>query len=215
LRALAVVLLVVALAGCRKRSVPADAAPLDPETIIEADSTQEILFVDLAGRVRRAAGVASVPAQSRRVVAIEGPDGPGGAVWIADVSFPASQWTAARSTVAELERLGLAALPPGPSSRATFPTVSAADLPPSPSGVVVYGATWCASCSDARAWLDARAVPYTWRNIETDGGAALDAASLCASVGVPPERIPVIDLAGRLVVGFDPARLATILGEPI
>jgi glutaredoxin len=207
--------LIAITAGCRKRAIPVDAAPIDPEAIIEAGSAQDILYVDLAGRVRRAAGVVSVPVRSRRVVGIEGPDGDGGAVWIADVSFPAPQWTAVRSTPGELERLGLAALPPGPSSRAPFPTVSSADPPPSPAGIVVYGATWCAACSDARAWLDERGVPYTWRNIETDGGAALDAASLCVSLGVVPERIPVIDLAGKLVVGFDPARLTTILGEPI
>jgi arsenate reductase-like glutaredoxin family protein len=88
-------------------------------------------------------------------------------------------------------------------------------LAPAPDGVVVYGATWCAACSDLRAWLEARHVAYTFRNVELDTGAALDAAALCASYDIAADRVPVIDLSGKLVIGFDPDRLATILGEPI
>ena len=32
---------------------------------------------------------------------------------------------------------------------------------------------------------------------------------------VTPDRVPVIDVAGRVVLGFDPDRLTAILGEPI
>jgi len=86
---------------------------------------------------------------------------------------------------------------------------------PAPSGIVVYGTSWCAVCKDARAWLDARGVAYTARDVELDPAAAIAVADTLDELGVAADRIPVIDVAGRVLVGFDPTRLATILGEPI
>jgi hypothetical protein len=203
------------LCACRPRAIPVDAAPIDPQTTITATATDEVLYVDLGGRIRRAVGVASVPALSRHVVAVEGPDGPGGAVWIADVSQPAPSWIGARSTMLELERRGLVALPPGAASHEVFPSVDPTGAAPPADGIVVYGASWCGACADTRAWLDERQIPYAFRNIEVDVEAAADAVALCASLDVVADRIPVIDLAGRVVVGFDPTRLATILGASI
>src|SRR5690606_16285334 len=92
------VLSLIALIGCRQREAPADAAPTDPTVEIAADRTDELLYLDLDGRIRRARGVAAVPVRSRHAVATEGPDGPGGALWIADVSRPAASWPAQRAT---------------------------------------------------------------------------------------------------------------------
>ena len=173
----------------------------------------EVIYVDVAGRVQRAIGVAAVPKDSRHVVAIEGPDGPGGAVWIADVSVPQVEWAARRVSHRELERLALAKLPPAPGSGVTFPPPG--ETAPAIDGVVVYGTAWCAACRDARAWLDARGVAYRFRDVERDANAAADAAARCATLAVTPDRVPVIDVAGRVVLGFDPDRLTSILGEPI
>lgn len=217
LAALAVAAFLLSI-GCRKREIPVDAAPTEPTATIAADA--ELLYVDLSGRVRVARGVEAVPAASRHVVAIEGPDGAGGAVWIGDVSAASPErdvgWTAVRGHRRELERRGLAALPPGPGSRLTFPPPGA---PPEnvapPVAIVLYGTAWCAVCADARAWLDARGVVYAVRDVEHDTAAALAAADTLDALGVAADRVPVIDVAGRVVVGFDPTRLATILGEPI
>lgn len=213
---LAVLAVVVAsTAGCRKREAPIDATPTDPTAVIAIDA--EMLYVDTTGRVRIAHGLAAVPVGSRRVVAIEGPDGPGGAVWIGDVSVPepgpGAGWTAARAPRRELERRGLAALPPGPGSRLAFPPPGGEA--PAAAGVVLYGTSWCAVCADARAWLDARGVGYTAYDVDRDPAAAIAAADTLDALGVPADRVPVIDIAGRVLVGFDPTRLATILGEPI
>jgi glutaredoxin len=208
-------LALLALVACRRREEAPDAGPIDPVVTIAPDGADELLYVDLTGRVKKARGVAAVPELSRRAVAVEGPDGPGGAVWIADVSAPAAAgWPARRGNRRELERRGVAALPPGPGSRIDFPAVE-----PGPvaevDGVVVYGTTWCGACGDARAWLDEHRVAYTFRSVEDDVAAAHDAARLCASLGVEPDRVPVIDVAGTVVIGFDPVRLTTILGESI
>jgi hypothetical protein len=33
-------------------------------------------------------------------------------------------------------------------------------------------------------------------------------------MGIPTDRVPVIDVRGRLLLGFDQARIETLLGEP-
>ena len=209
---LALVLVVISTLGCRKREVPVDAMPTDPTAVIAIDA--EMFYVDTTGRVRTAHGLTAVPVGSRRAVAIEGPDGPGGAVWIGDVSVPSpAGWTGWRAPRRELERRGLAALPPGRASRLDFPPP--ADAPPAADGVVVYGTSWCAVCAEARAWLDARGVVYTAYDVDRDAAAAIAAADTLDALGVTADRVPVIDVAGRVVVGFDPTLLATILGEPI
>lgn len=222
-RAAIVVIAVAAVAlaiGCRRRAdAPADAAPLASEVVLVADDPAPVLYVDVTGEVRTARGVASVPAASRHAVALDGPDGPGGAVWIADASTVAASWPARRGTRLDLERLGLAGLPPGLASRVTLPDPGPPGaLPPPAQGVVVYGTRWCGACADTRAWLDARGVAYRFRDVDDavgDPGAALDAARACAAVGAPDDRVPVIDVAGRVLVGFDPVRLTVILGQPI
>ncbi len=211
-----------ALAACRAREVPADAAPIAPEVTLAAADVQPVEYVDFAGRLRTARGVASVPERSRHAVAIEGPDGPGGSVWIADASRPAAAWPAVRGSRLTLERLGLAGLPPGEASRVALPApvapVGRPAIPPPSDGVTIYGTTWCGACADARAWFDARGVTYTFRNVEAgdaDPTAALDAVRTATAVGAPADRVPVIDVAGKVIVGFDPVRLTSILGEPI
>lgn len=207
----------VVVAGCRTREVVVDAGVIDPVVTIAPDDPGELLYVDLGGRVRRARGVAAVPPVSRAAVATEGPDGAGGRVWIADVSAPPPSpegWPARRASAAELERRGLAALPPAHGSRVALPAAPAEEAPPA-DGVVVYGTAWCAATAEARAWLDARGVPYTVRDVERDAAAATDAAARCAQVEAGCDRVPVIDVAGRVIVGFDPGRLSTIMGEPI
>lgn len=209
-------LVIAVLGGCRERAIVSDAAPAQAAIAIDATSGEPVLYVDLDGRVRTARGVASVPVASRHAVAVEGPDGVGGAVWIADVWAEAASWPARRGSRAELERLGLIALPPGLASRVTLPPAD--DVPVPRGGVVVYGASWCGACNDVRAWLDARHVVYAFRDVEqidADPAAAHDVARLCAGLGVTADRVPVIDVAGRVIVGFDPVRLTTILGEPI
>lgn len=71
--------------------------------------------------------------------------------------------------------------------------------------IILYGATWCAACKKAKEWLASKNANYVVKDIDDDGvaeemGAKLKAAGL-GSVG-----IPVFDLAGKIHVGFDPAK---------
>ncbi len=65
----------------------------------------------------------------------------------------------------------------------------------------LYGEGWCPSCRKARAWLDANAIPYTYR----DTSDAVNKHTMRALN--PNSTIPTIDIEGEVLVGFDPQRM--------
>jgi glutaredoxin len=72
--------------------------------------------------------------------------------------------------------------------------------------VVVYTTSWCPWCRKTIAWLDARGVDYENRDIEQreEWAAELREKSGAGSV-------PVVDVGGRLVRGFDQRALEELL----
>jgi glutaredoxin len=80
--------------------------------------------------------------------------------------------------------------------------------------VIVYGTSWCGACKAARQFLTARKIPFLDKDVERDGAAARELAEKGARLGVPTDRVPVLDVRGRLLLGFDQARLEAMLGEP-
>ena len=64
--------------------------------------------------------------------------------------------------------------------------------------VTVYSATWCAFCHAAKDYFDKLGVKYTDKDVESDPAAGLEAVAKSDQRG-----IPVIDIAGDIIVGFD------------
>lgn len=79
------------------------------------------------------------------------------------------------------------------------------------SEVIVYSTAWCGYCRKAKAWLSKKGVAFTEKNIEKDPGAAAELAQKAAAQGVMPSGVPVIDVRGTLVLGFDERRLEELL----
>jgi glutaredoxin len=65
----------------------------------------------------------------------------------------------------------------------------------------LYGAGWCPSCRKARGWLDANAIPYTYRDT-TEPTNARTMRSLN-----PRSTIPTINIEGQILVGFSPEKM--------
>lgn len=74
---------------------------------------------------------------------------------------------------------------------------------PSSNDVILYMTTWCGYCRKARAFLNARKVFFTEKDIEKDPEASKELAQKAARAGVKPQGVPVIDVRGKLVLGFD------------
>jgi glutaredoxin len=79
--------------------------------------------------------------------------------------------------------------------------------------VTIYGTSWCGACRAARQYLTERRIPFADKDVETDPAAARELADKASKLGVPTDRVPVIDVRGRLLLGFDRARIEALLGE--
>ncbi len=69
--------------------------------------------------------------------------------------------------------------------------------------VILSMTSWCGYCRKARAFLNARKVFFTEKDIERDPEASKELAQKAARAGVKPQGVPVIDVRGKLVLGFD------------
>jgi len=69
---------------------------------------------------------------------------------------------------------------------------------------IIYSTPTCAFCNTEKQWMDALGVTYIAKDIENDAGAK---AELLAKLGDNFSGVPVTDVAGELIVGFDRPRL--------
>ena len=72
--------------------------------------------------------------------------------------------------------------------------------------VTVYSAVWCAYCHAAKDYFDKKGVKYTEEDVDKNPQAGLDAVNKSGQRG-----IPVIDIAGDIIVGFDRPKIDAAL----
>ena len=106
--------------------------------------------------------------------------------------------------------------PPAAGSAGAPPTSGAVD----PSGavrpaVIVYGASWCGACHEAMAYMKKKGIAFIDKDIEKDPEAAREMQSKIARAGKQTSSIPVLDVRGKILIGFDPQSLDQALGVPL
>jgi arsenate reductase-like glutaredoxin family protein len=79
--------------------------------------------------------------------------------------------------------------------------------------VSVYGATWCRYTRAALDWFEARNIPARLRNVETEPEAWDEMAERAQRAGISTRGIPVLDVRGRILVGFHPEDIERALEE--
>lgn len=72
------------------------------------------------------------------------------------------------------------------------------------SDITVYSTSWCAFCHTEMQWLDSLGIPYTTKDIEADEAAREE---LMNKNGGNYQGVPVTDIKGDLVLGFDRPKL--------
>lgn len=77
--------------------------------------------------------------------------------------------------------------------------------------VIVYSTVWCGYCKKAKAWLKKKNIEFEEKDIEKDPAAAKELAEKSVAQGVAPGGVPVIDVRGKLIVGFNEAALEQAL----
>lgn len=68
--------------------------------------------------------------------------------------------------------------------------------------VTLYTATWCGFCHTAKRYLDQIGVKYDDKDIEKEQKYAAEAVEKSGQMG-----IPVLDIAGTIIVGFDKPKI--------
>lgn len=77
----------------------------------------------------------------------------------------------------------------------------------SQSSVTVYSAPWCGYCHAVKNYLNSKGVEYTEKDVDKDSSYAREAVEKSGQMG-----IPVVDIDGQIVVGFNRAAIDHLLG---
>ena len=235
----AAVVVAGASAGCRKpapEAPPAGAAL--PALEVDAKGKWLYTYADEEGRFVTIDDPEKVPPSGRHLVRVIDPSksaperGDVLAVYVVDLNeLLRAGKTKARTMSREAFETGaLAQLPPGASSQWPGPAAAAppatgepaaepggaggaAGTPSEPVVVTLYGTAWCGACKSAREYLRSRKIPFADKDIERDAAAGRELAAKAARLGVKADRVPILDVRGRLLIGFDKARFEALLGE--
>lgn len=73
--------------------------------------------------------------------------------------------------------------------------------------VTIYSADWCAFCHAAKDYLSNKGVSYEVKDVEKDPAFAQESVQKSGQMG-----IPVLDIDGQIIVGFDRPRIDAALG---
>ena len=232
--ALAVALLPIGACRHARQSTPQATAATLP--VVRPDSDDLLLtWIDDKGDFHVETRASDVPLMGRDTVRVVEPDreAPAGDDVVvadfrqtgADGAYPVR--TMGRTdfeaiAVARRKQAGptLAAAAP-PSAAAADPASQAAAQgaePTKPSTravVIIYGAEWCGACHDAARYLRRKGVAYIEKDIEKEPDAAREMQQKLASRGLRGGSIPVIDVRGKVMVGFDPGQIDAALGQAL
>ena len=77
--------------------------------------------------------------------------------------------------------------------------------------IVLYSTTWCGYCRKARAWMTTNGVPFVEKDIEKDPGANAEYRSKSGGYG----GVPLIDVNGTMVRGFDQRRVEALISQAV
>jgi glutaredoxin len=238
--AVGVIVLAIIAASCRRR--PTDelspelepkAEALPPLTISDDTPNLMLTWVDAKGNAQVVSRPADVPAEGReqvRVVVTTKEDGTRDLFYVTNLTVknpdgsypvtttPRAAWDAiiAKRREALLKASEPAASAPdepGAGPAAPDDPNGAVKRPASAVTVIVYGAAWCNACHEAVAFLKRRKVPVIEKDIEEDPKAAEELQKKLARAGMRGGSIPVIDVKGKILVGFEPHALeAAVVG---
>ena len=86
----------------------------------------------------------------------------------------------------------------------------AADAGPQDLHVIVYSASWCSACQDAKAWMTTANIPFEERDIDSSPEYMQQLKSLNRRMS-----IPTLDIDGKVMVGFYPRQLVWMLQRAV
>jgi glutaredoxin len=218
------------LGGCRHPSAVAtkeDAAP--PFTVRDDSSGLLLTWIDEKGDFHVEQKVGDVPLVGRDAVRAVDPTREDGAhadtVYVADLRVASLDGSYPIHTMTREDFDALALSRREKGDKMTLATVMARDAGAGGGradtavagrpAVIVYGASWCSACHQAMAYFKKRGITFIEKDIEQDPQAAEEMNGKLRRAGQRSGSIPVLDVRGRILVGFEPHAVEEALGSPI
>lgn len=218
------------LVGCSKAK--GDTAQKEPGAEVAAsaltirEDATDLLFtwIDDKGEFHVDDRLANVPAEHRDVVRVidRAHEDPPEQVFLGDLrqKGPGGSFVVPAKPRAELDavvasRRGakkVAAVQDRAQAEGSNPNAAGRAVPKG-KDVVVYGASWCGACQKTRAFLTQKHVPFVDKDIEEDSSAAREMRMKLSKAGLRGGGIPVVDVGGKVMVGFDPGSIEAALAE--
>jgi glutaredoxin len=216
--------------ACKRGRISAASDPQPTPTVKDDSDGLLLTWIDDKGDFHVEMRVADVPMMGRDTVRLVDPgkdDGShGDRIFVADLRQIRADGTYAVRTMARLDFEAIAvarreksgptlanAAPPPPSSAAAAEPDPAATKPAARGVVVIYGAEWCGACHEAAKYLRRKGIAYVEKDVEKDPSAAREMQQKLAKRGLNTGSIPVLDVRGKVIVGFNPAEVDSALGE--
>lgn len=224
--------------GCKRSSAATvKADPGDVPVVVRPDSEGLLLtWIDDKGDFQVETRVADVPMIGRDSVRVVDPNRDEGThadrVFVADLREPGVDGTfpVRTMTQSEFEAIAVArrektgptlasaapkpAAPPG-SAGAASGNDDGMQKPSTMPAVIIYGAEWCGACHDAARYLRGKGIAFVEKDVEKDSGAAREMQQKLARNGLHSGSIPVIDVRGHVMVGFNPHEVDDALGQAL
>ncbi len=73
--------------------------------------------------------------------------------------------------------------------------------------IKIYSTSWCPHCKAAKEFMTAKGIEYENIDVTTDEKLQREMIKKSGQMGVP-----VFDIEGKVIVGFDPDKLGEVLG---
>lgn len=213
--------------GCKKQE------PITRETpaVVVREDSSEFLFtwIDPRGSFFVEQSVKAIPAESREAVRVLDPGREEGThderIFVADLRQPHPDGTYPVRTMtrADFDAIAVARRSVKGTTLANAATSPSPSPSPRPGGspgpaqvkasprVIVYGASWCGACHQAAAYFKNKGISFVEKDIEADSSAAREMRAKLAKAGLHTGSIPVLDVRGTILVGFDPGQVEQAL----
>jgi len=207
LRSLRFLLLALTLLVACRRDVPGGTVAAPPPEITDATAGLRFAWLDEKGNFHSGDKVADVPVGARDVVRVADPakEDPPDKIYLADLrnAGPDGKYAVRVADRDELDKLAQTRRAKFGAVLADTPGDSASAVARQGPDVIIYGASWCGPCHQAAAYLKQRGVDFVLKDIEEDRSAAREMQAKLSRAGMAGGSIPVIDVRGRVLVGFD------------
>ncbi len=121
---------------------------------------------------------------------------------------------ASADEVAKVEAEGAAqSAAPRPADGTQPPETASAAGANGKADVVLYSASWCGACRAARDFFRREGIAFVEKDIEKDRAGYAEMQRKARAAGVRPGSLPMIDVKGTLLAGFDPTAVRRLLGR--